>query len=659
MRKIISLLLVLCLLAACGLAGAESRVLEGKPWINSDILGNLPDEKPAVEESLDLYANYDAYREGRDKGNVATLAAPVEIDSIVQGQVLDLCRSTAAECTEDEILRILYSLMTDTEKRDADGLAPLMAKVDRVKAAETTDDLLALLQEEGFLPCDSIFDFWIQTSGNCPDRVVIPFNKKILLEYKPFTGEDGGANEPEKDTETPKAILMRMQYSEEEAADLAERMKEYDDYYPDEFTGWPEGNTLTIEQLKEKSPLAYAQAVGMGLVKEGQVYDISAPDSIEAVNHYFSAENLDLIKAIIALSLYRFSADYLDEATWKAEGSWRESQDLDQNLYDILNSLAKIAIDQAYLKHFCPEEKQEMALAIFGELKDAMRNRIEQSTWLDEGSKERALEKLERIDMAPITATGGLFDCEPLKASLQSCTTLLDAAAVCRRFHRQCLMRYVGEPYVRSTRYLPGSYDFLSGNGVYNPNYNTILIGGAALVMPCFNTKSKATMLGTLGQHLAHELSHAFDADQALIGPNGMEPLFSEESLKTFTEKVNAMIGEMNKIEPFEGEMLNGRAKVAELMADVTGISLALDVAKKTEDFDYAEFFLSFAGYFRSCGPDRDAWAAHSRSDHLHPLSYIRINYAAAQFEEFYEAFPSVTEGTPMYIAPEDRVLIW
>ena len=46
MKKLISLLLTLCLLAACGLAGAESRVLEGKPWINSDILGNLPDEKP-------------------------------------------------------------------------------------------------------------------------------------------------------------------------------------------------------------------------------------------------------------------------------------------------------------------------------------------------------------------------------------------------------------------------------------------------------------------------------------------------------------------------------------------------------------------------------------------------------------------------------------
>ena len=658
MKRMICLILTLCLLAGCGLAGAE-KAPEGKPWINSDVMGNLPEERPAVEDSFDLYVNYDVYREGRDKGNVATLAAPEAIDDIAGGQILDLCRSAAAEYTEDEILRILYSLMTDTEKRNTDGLAPLMAKVDRVKAAETTDDLLALLQEEGFMPCDSIFDLPFVMERDGSNRVVILVDRKILLEDVPYVAEVGEYYKPEKDTETPKAMLMRMQYSEEEAAALVERMKEYDNYYPDGFTGWPEGNILTIEQLKEKSPLAYAQAVGMGMVKEGTVYEVSTPENIETVNHFLCAENLDLLKAIIVLSMYRFSADYLDEATWKTEGSWRENESPDKNLYIILNSMALIAMDQAYLKHFCPEEKQEKAVALLGELKDAMRNRIEQSTWLDEGSKERALEKLELITVAPFTAMGGMFDCESLKTALQSCTTLLDAAAACRRFHRQCLLRYVGEPYVRGSRYLPGGQAFMSGNGVYDPGKNMIWIGGPALNMPCFDTKSKETMLGTLGQHLAHELSHAFDSNEALKDVNGKGPLFSEESLKYFTEKVNAMIGEMNKIEPFDGEMLNGSAKVSELLADVTGISLALDVAKKMEDFDYAEFFTAFAGFYRTCKLDRDALAAHSRSSHVHPMSYIRINYVVAQFEEFYEAFPSVKEGTPMYIAPENRVLIW
>ena len=42
-----------------------------------------------------------------------------------------------------------------------------------------------------------------------------------------------------------------------------------------------------------------------------------------------------------------------------------------------------------------------------------------------------------------------------------------------------------------------------------------------------------------------------------------------------------------------------------------------------------------------------------------HPPYYARINFTAAHFDKFYESYPSVTEGTPMYIAPEDRILIW
>jgi len=261
--------------------------------------------------------------------------------------------------------------------------------------------------------------------------------------------------------------------------------------------------------------------------------------------------------------------------------------------------------------------------------------------------------------LAPLTAMGGMYDCEPLKTALQSCNTLLDAAAACKVFTQRCIMRYVGQPYTRGCHYIMNANPVMTSNGVFSPDQNIIWIGAGALNMPMFNTKSKATMLGTIGQHLAHELSHAFDSNEALHDANGQGPLFTEKTLKAFTEKVNAMIAEMNKIEAFDGEKLNGSYKVAELLADVTGASLSLEVAKKTENFDYAEFFESYATFFRTCSPDRELWAEHSRSTNPHPLSYIRINYTVAQFDEFYEAFPSVKEGTPMYIAPEDRILIW
>ena len=54
----------------------------------------------------------------------------------------------------------------------------------------------------------------------------------------------------------------------------------------------------------------------------------------------------------------------------------------------------------------------------------------------------------------------------------------------------------------------------------------------------------------------------------------------------------------------------------------------------------------------------RDAMLANY-SDEVHPPHYFRVNFTLAHFDEFYRTYPSVTEGTPMYIAPEDRILAW
>ena len=41
-----------------------------------------------------------------------------------------------------------------------------------------------------------------------------------------------------------------------------------------------------------------------------------------------------------------------------------------------------------------------------------------------------------------------------------------------------------------------------------------------------------------------------------------------------------------------------------------------------------------------------------------HPRDYLRTNVPVQQLEEFYETY-DVREGDNMYLAPEDRLLIW
>ncbi len=62
MKRMFCLLLTLCLVAGCSMAGAEDQPSRGKPYANPNLYDAFP-ERPGPEENYIIYANYDAYVE--------------------------------------------------------------------------------------------------------------------------------------------------------------------------------------------------------------------------------------------------------------------------------------------------------------------------------------------------------------------------------------------------------------------------------------------------------------------------------------------------------------------------------------------------------------------------------------------------------------------
>ena len=106
--------------------------------------------------------------------------------------------------------------------------------------------------------------------------------------------------------------------------------------------------------------------------------------------------------------------------------------------------------------------------------------------------------------------------------------------------------------------------------------------------------------------------------------------------------------------------MLKGPQLITEALADMTGLTLMLDLAKQEENFDYDAFFRAVAVFSFDYRPGIDDFKPdlYGRVN-PHPPYHVRVNFTLAHFDEFYKTYPSVTEGTPMYIAPEDRILAW
>jgi putative endopeptidase len=311
--------------------------------------------------------------------------------------------------------------------------------------------------------------------------------------------------------------------------------------------------------------------------------------------------------------------------------------------------------------HYCPEETWQIAVSLFEETREAMRARITANAWMSQEAKQKSIAKLDDLVMGQLVPPGGNFDCSPLLADLKQCGTLMDAAAVNRRFYNQCMMRFTGEKLVRGNPYTLGASDLgvLSVGGRYIPGQNLFSIGAPALSEAMCDYSSRAALLGTLGTHIGHELSHGYDFIGAQYDVTRSGPLFTEEGNAVFTEKAMAVADMLSRIESGNGIVLQGDKLITEAMADLTGVTLMLDLAKKEAGFDYDTFFRAFADFYFEYEYGYDARPDRLAGWNPHPPYHVRINFTVAFFDEFYQAYPSVTEGTPMYIAPEDRILVW
>ncbi len=123
----------------------------GKPWVNSNVYGNWPSERPGPEESFDLYVNYEIYQDIPAESNRSMIWPSDNTAIMIREELEAICKDPERTSAEDECFRILYGLFMDTEKRAQDGFSSLQAHAERLHAVKTSDELMALIREEGYL----------------------------------------------------------------------------------------------------------------------------------------------------------------------------------------------------------------------------------------------------------------------------------------------------------------------------------------------------------------------------------------------------------------------------------------------------------------------------------------------------------------------------
>ncbi|KAI3369954.1 hypothetical protein L3Q82_024756 [Scortum barcoo] len=208
-------------------------------------------------------------------------------------------------------------------------------------------------------------------------------------------------------------------------------------------------------------------------------------------------------------------------------------------------------------------------------------------------------------------------------------------------------------------------------NAFYSPNRNQIVFPAGILQPPFFSKQQhQALNFGGIGMVIGHEITHGFDDNGRNFDKDGnMLNWWSNYSAEHFKEQSQCMVQQYGNFnwKLAGGQNVSGISTLGENIADNGGVRQAYKAYLKWVEMEGEElrlpgldmdhkqlFFLNFAQVW--CGAYRPEYASQSiKTDSHSPLEY-RVLGSLQNFEAFSEAF-QCQKGSPMN--PELKCRVW
>ena len=432
-------------------------------------------------------------------------------------------------------------------------------------------------------------------------------------------------------------------------------------------------NKMSIAELQELVPQVnwteYFEALGVTLdsISIGQIPHLQeagrmlADEPLEDLKTLFTWQVIDGATSYLTSEIYQASFDFYGKVISGRE----EPSPLWKRAVGIVNGTLGEAVGQMYVAKYFPEENKARMLALVKNLQKALGIRIENLEWMSEETKAKALEKLNAFTIKiGYPDTWRDYTALDVNAKDTYYANLQRAA----KFEQEYSLSYLGKPVDKTKWYMTPQ----TVNAYYNPSSNEICFPAGILQYPFFDMSADdAFNYGAIGVVIGHEMTHGFDDQGCHFDKDGnMINWWTEEDKKAFDERTKVMEEAFNRIEVTPGVHANGAFTLGENIADHGGLQVSylafcLNEESKPEaerlqtrdGFTPAQrFFLAYA----------NVWAGNIRPEEIlnrtksdpHSLGRWRVNGALPQINAWYDAW-NVTEESPMYVAPEERVAIW
>ena len=572
----------------------------------------------------------------------------------------------------------MYNMAMDTARRDQEGIAPVEKTLALISLISSRDELSEVLGKA------MDFQLWamyvdadaMNSSMNILNEYQAGFSlgekeyyidndehtRMIRAEYLKYVEKMFSLfaiDHPAERAQTVMRLETRLAKAAYSNVELRDPQRNY--------------NKMSVAQLQELVPQvewkAYFEALGVTLdsLSIGQIPHLQeagkmlADEPLEDLKTLFAWQVIEGAASYLTTEIYMTSFDFYGKVLSGRE----EPSPLWKRAVGIVNGTLGEAVGQMYVKKYFPEENKERMLALVRNLQKALGIRIENLAWMSDETKAKAIEKLNAITIK-IGYPDEWRDYSKLDINAEDTYYAnLERAA---KFEQEYSLSFLGKPVDKKKWYMTPQ----TVNAYYNPSSNEICFPAGILQYPFFDMAADdAFNYGAIGVVIGHEMTHGFDDQGCQFDKDGnMINWWTAEDKAAFDARTKVMEEAFNKIEVAPGVHANGAFTLGENIADHGGLQVAylaftLNEASKAEKerlqtrdgFTPAQrFFLAYA----------NVWAGNIRPEEIlnrtksdpHSLGRWRVNGALPQINAWYEAW-NVTEESPMYIKPEERVSIW
>lgn len=601
----------------------------------------------------------------------------------INGILKELQEKNYAEGTVERKLSDLYKLAMDTERREKEGVGPVMPIIKRLEAAKTNEQLFSIHQE--MVPTGGVMFYSAGIAAdemNATQNILNVAQGGLTLGQKDYYLEKDPATTKIREAYKLHIVKMFQLFGFKKAA--AQKKMQNILKIETALAKVSRSNTelrnpkanyhkTTLKTFQSQYPhlnlekLMNAKGIDSKYLQDlvvGQPDFMAGAEKVMAQMN--EAEYRDYMEWRVINGAARKLNDRVRQADFdfygKVMAGRKEDHPLWRRATQQVEGVMGEALGKIYVEKYFPASSKERMKKLVENLRIALGERIAAQTWMDDSTKVNALLKLNTF-YVKIGYPDKWTDMSDLH--IDASKSYYENMKECSRFWNKWNIEHTaGKPVDKDDWYMTPQ----TVNAYYNPTTNEICFPAGILQVPFFDPSADdAFNYGAIGVVIGHEMTHGFDDQGRQYDKDGnMHDWWKEADGKNFTERTDKYADFFSNIEVLPGLHANGRLTLGENLADHGGLQVAyyaLKNAMKNQSLPVIDgltpeqrFFLAYAGVWAG-NINEEEIRSRTKSD-PHSLSRWRVNGALPHIDMWYDAF-HVKEGDKMFIPKAQRLSLW